>query len=207
MAVFDTGYFTVARVRGAPVRVHWSAPIGAWLMGGGGFSPGFWVGFFVVIVLHELGHAFLVRRVGFQVASVDVHGLGGVCRWHGYASEKQHAIIAWGGVLAQAVLFVAALLVRTFAPLPPTLFVAELFDACIRWNAFIMLLNLIPFGGFDGAYAWKLLRYLRRPRGPRGPGSRKGPPSDQPTDIRTEIERALQNAREDARKTRDRTVH
>ena len=200
MGMFEGGYFTVARLRRAPVRIHWSAPLGALFVTGFAFVPGFWVGFFVVIILHELGHALLVRRLRFQVASVDVHALGGVCRWHGHASEKEHAIIAWGGVLAQAVLLVGALLWRTLAP-PSGAFLNELLDACIRWNAIIAGLNLIPIPPFDGANAWKLLRYLRRPR-------RRPPPAPpEPTDIRTEIDKALRAAREDARKSRDKTVH
>ena len=38
-----------------------------------------------------------------QIVSIDVHGLGGVCRWYGVPSPRWRAIIAWGGVLAQAV--------------------------------------------------------------------------------------------------------
>lgn len=201
MALFEGGYFTIARVRRAPVRIHWSAPLGALLMTGFAFVPGFWVGFFVVIILHELGHALLVRKLRFQVASVDVHALGGVCRWYGQASEKEHAIIAWGGVLAQSALLVVAIAVRMFVPVTSA-FLAELLDACIRWNAIIAGLNLIPIPPFDGANAWKILRYLRRPR--------RGPPSGGPTertDIRTEIDKALRAAREEARKSRDKTVH
>ncbi len=203
MAIFESGYLTVARVRRAPVRIHWTAPLGALFMSGFAIVPGFWLGFFVVIILHELGHAVLVRTQGFHVASVDVHALGGVCRWSGYASEKQHAIIAWGGVLAQMVLLVGAVVVRIFAP-PHGVFLDQLLDACIRWNALIAALNLIPIPPFDGAHAWKILRYLRLPRrSPRPPSSG----DHEPTDIRTEIDKALRSAREEARKSRDKTVH
>ena len=61
-AVFARGYLTLARFRGAPVRVHWSTPIGALFFTRFAFLPGAWLGFFLLLLLHELGHLLAAAR-------------------------------------------------------------------------------------------------------------------------------------------------
>src|SRR5579859_2714533 len=95
-----SGYATVAYLGRSPLRLHWTLPIGALVVSGGHFAPYTWAAFAFLILVHELGHAFLVRRYRHAVVSIDLHGLGGHCRWSGYASEVEKSKIAWGGVLA-----------------------------------------------------------------------------------------------------------
>lgn len=45
--IFDTGYLTL-RTRGAPLRVHWTTPIGAYVLTGADYVPGAWLGFFLL---------------------------------------------------------------------------------------------------------------------------------------------------------------
>ncbi|MFK7999131.1 MAG: hypothetical protein AB8H86_06020, partial [Polyangiales bacterium] len=78
--MFSTGYLTLFHYRGVPVKVHWSFPLGALFLGGFTFRPGFWLGFFALIVLHEMGHAFLVRLRRLRSLEIMVHGFGGYCR-------------------------------------------------------------------------------------------------------------------------------
>ena len=105
---FGGGYLAIGRWRGAPVRLHWTLPVGALVFGQGRFVPGFWLGFFLLVFVHELGHAVLVRRYGHRVVSIDIHALGGMCRWSGEPTAIDRSRIAWGGVLAQAVAFAVA---------------------------------------------------------------------------------------------------
>ena len=90
------GYLAIGRWRGAPLRLHWTLPVGALLFGQGRFVPGFWLGFFLLVFVHELGHAVLVRRYGHGVVSIDIHALGGVCRWSGEPTAIDRSRIAWG---------------------------------------------------------------------------------------------------------------
>jgi hypothetical protein len=180
--VFERGYLTVARFRGAPVRVHWSAPLGALFFTRFAFAPGAWVGFFLLLLLHELGHAVLVRAARMQVVSVDIHGLGGVCRWYGVPSPRWRAIIAWGGVAAQAIVLVLTLLALALLPPVTSAFAAQLLDTLVWTNLFLMALNLLPIPPLDGAEAWPLIGMLRRAkrpaRGPRAtPASLRVPPA------------------------------
>jgi stage IV sporulation protein FB len=156
------GYLTLGRWHGAPLRFHWTLPIAALVFGQGRLAPGFWLGFVLLVLVHELGHAFLVRRYRCQLISIDVHAFGGVCRWQGDPTARQRAMIAWGGVLAQSLLFVAVGVALEAAGDPSSMFARDLVDAFVSTNAFLILLNLLPVAPFDGAEAWKLLRRGRR---------------------------------------------
>jgi Zn-dependent protease len=166
--MFDRGFWQIGRLWGAPLRVHWSTAIGALLFGGLRLAPAFWVGFFALVLVHELGHALLVRRYRHTVLSIDVTGFGGVCRWSGPASDLERAKIAWGGVLAQALLLGAAALLLLLVGAPQSLVGAQLAAVFIDTNLLILALNLIPFRPLDGAEAWTLFSHLRaRSRGRR----------------------------------------
>lgn len=212
---FSEGWLQIGYLRNAPVRLHWSAPLGAFFFGGFRFAPGFWLGFIVVILIHELGHAFVVRRARQTVLSVDVHGLGGVCQWVGNASPIERACIAWGGVWGQLALLAVAL---PLAYLIPTYSVYQLqfFEALIRGNLYLAALNLLPIPPLDGAEAWKLPKLLwnrkkRRaqvatPKGGKLPSARSylrvvpNPHVDDDEPLNEDARKAVERAREIARK-------
>jgi len=150
------GYLTLGRWRRAPVRAHWTVPVGALVFSQGRFVPGFWLGFFLLVLIHELGHAVLVRRFRCAVVSIDIHALGGVCRWSGEPTAVQRACIAWGGVLAQGAALAAAWAALALVGAPETPFATQLAAAFTGTNAWLIAINLIPVAPLDGAEAWKL---------------------------------------------------
>jgi Zn-dependent protease len=158
------GYLTVGRVLGAPVRLHWTVPVGAAVFTGFHVAPGAWLGFLVVVLVHEIGHAITVARSGLQVVSVDAHGLGGVCRWSGYPTPRQRAFVAWGGVLAQALLALVTLAVIGALGHPAGPFGADLVHALLATNLWLIAVNLVPVPPLDGAEAWTILVILARSR-------------------------------------------
>jgi len=159
--VLERGYLSLGRVRGVPFRVHWTTPLGALVFGGFEFAPAFWLAFFALVVVHELGHAALARRTGNRVLGIDVTGFGGVCRWAGLPSPYDRARIAWGGVLAQALLLLPAVALALFTPLGTTRWGGELLGALTTTNVLLMAVNLLPFAPLDGAEAWPLVPMLR----------------------------------------------
>jgi len=159
---FANGYLVLGRWGGAPVRAHWTLPLGAFFFGHLQFVPGFWLGFFLIILIHEMGHAFVVRRQRCRVISIDVHGIGGLCQWSGGATPIGRARIAWGGVQAQFLALLFTLVVTSLLGAPSTAFAAQLVDAFTNTNVFIILLNLMPVPPLDGAEAWKLPGLLRQ---------------------------------------------
>ena len=159
--MFQYGYWTLGRVRGIPVRLHWTLPVGALIFAG--FSPIIWLAFAVIVLLHEAGHAALVRRYGFRVLAIDLTGFGGMCRWSGQATAHERGVIAWGGVLAQTVLLLITVGLLAVVGWPTSALGASLAYTFTRTNAAIIVLNLLPMPPFDGAEAWSLVvRYVRR---------------------------------------------
>lgn len=154
------GYFRVGRLAGVDLRLHWSVPVGALVFGSLRFEPILWLAFLVVILVHDLGHALLVRAVGCRVAGVDITGFGGQCRWRGKADALDQAVIAWGGVLAQSLLLGATLLVTAFAGRSTGHAAALVEHAFIEINLWIVAINLLPFPPLDGARAWRLFAEL-----------------------------------------------
>lgn len=153
------GYVEIGRFMGTPVRVHWSMPIGLFVLTGFSFSPGAWIGFLLVLLVHEIGHAWVARSMGFLVVGIDVSAVGGACRWGGDATSRQRAIVAWGGVLGQAALLFVALPLSWIVP--RMIFFGELIDVLIRTNLILAALNLLPMPPLDGAEAWRLFRGRR----------------------------------------------
>jgi Zn-dependent protease len=152
----DEGYTTLFRLRGMPVRLHWSFALGMLIFGGLRFVPGIWLGYFVLIAGHELGHGYLAQRYGHRVRSLDIHGFGGLCSYTGRPTALQRSVIAWGGVLAQLLFFGVARAVMWSLGPPTTAFYADLAYVFTRINLIIAALNLLPLNGFDGAQAWRL---------------------------------------------------
>jgi hypothetical protein len=150
--------FRIGSWRGVPLRVHWTMPVGALLFGGFSFVPAFWLAFFVLVLLHELGHAFVVQRFGHLATSVEVTGFGGLCRWTGHSTAFERAAIAWGGVLAQTALLILTWTLLWLVGTPSNPHLAEIAYAFTHTNLLLIGLNLLPFRPLDGAEAWSILR-------------------------------------------------
>src|SRR5262249_43925839 len=94
----------------------------------------------------------------------DLHGLGGICRYSGYATDVQRSVIAWGGVIAQAGLFAATnLLVSVFPALMHTK-MRQALEMFLGANLLLIALNLLPIARFDGREAWALFRWTNLSR-------------------------------------------
>ena len=163
--------------------MHWTLPLGAIVFGGGTIAPAFWLGFVVLVALHEFGHAAMARRMKQHVVAIDITGFGGMCRWTGMATPIQQSLIAWGGVLVQAMLFLAAIIVVTVVPGALHGWIAQFVSVFLWTNLWLIALNLLPFPPLDGAHAWRLIRDLRRPdairalqRAMHARGSQDAPP-------------------------------
>ncbi|HTA90077.1 MAG TPA: hypothetical protein VK745_10890 [Polyangiaceae bacterium] len=158
--MFRRGYWRVGRWRGVPIKLHWSILLVALVFSRFRFLPGFFVAYPCLVLLHELGHALLVRRLGHRVVRVEVTGLGGVCDWSGNATPFEEAAIAWGGVLAQLALLIAAELCLWALP-PTSRFGWEVLSTFTDTNLWLMAINLMPIPPLDGAHAWGIIKAYR----------------------------------------------
>jgi stage IV sporulation protein FB len=140
-----------------------------------------WIGAaFTSVLMHELGHAFAVRRAGGQVMGITLHALGGATSWSDPSERigwvRRIGIAAAGAGLGFVVAGLLFGLVRlgvfgkTAATLIPTPFRVFLGDAARleMWGVFFLgafiwvtiawgLVNWLPIGGLDG---WHILAEL-----------------------------------------------
>jgi Zn-dependent protease len=160
-------FYRIFRVKGVPVYFHWSAVLmfGAFVLAIPFLGiPILFIaiGLFSIMIFHELGHAVLVNRLGYKVERIRIFPIHGLCLYEEPYSPYEDSIIAWGGVLAQLVLFVPATAILAF--LENTAFgsINVLLVAFSYVNACIMAINLTPAHGLDGRKAWKLPLIIAR---------------------------------------------
>lgn len=139
-----------------PVRLHWTVLLGALFFSGFRLAPGAWLGFVTVILIHELGHAMVVRITRKEALGIDIHGFGGECHWTGNATPIQRSAIAWGGIWAQLALFAVAMPLSIVVGGALGNFGGDLFRALTFTNLLLAFVNLLPIGALDGREAWKL---------------------------------------------------
>jgi Zn-dependent protease len=169
--------FEVMEIRRVKVFVHWSVLlIGAIILLGALEEPllAFTVlgAYYGVILLHECGHMVAAQRKGCAVWSIELYPLWGITRLGQPYSRYDHCIIAWGGVVAQAIVAVPLLVwVEVFGY---TRFQAM--NAILAIFGFFSLstaaFNLLPIRPLDGAIAWGLLPALLK-RSPARPAKRE----------------------------------
>ncbi len=99
---------------GVQIKFHWSILPAMFIFSGFFFQPVRFLSFFVLILIHEVGHALIIRSFSFKNHELIIHGVGGACVWSGFATQKQKSIIAWGGILAQLLVFIIFLLLPNF---------------------------------------------------------------------------------------------
>src|ERR1051325_1734620 len=101
----------VGKIRGVKVYVHWSvAAISVLILLNAIEQPMVsLIGllcYWGVILLHETGHVIAAQRLGCTVFSIELYPVWGIPRLGTPWSRFDHCFIAWGGVLAQAVIAV-----------------------------------------------------------------------------------------------------
>jgi len=160
LAMLPQGYLRIARPAGIEVRLHWTVVLGALLAARLRFEPLGWLGFVMVVCAHELGHVALLRGVGAKLAGVEVNALGGHCRFRGGTSSLQRSIVAWGGVLGQALLLALALAYSRLRGAPASQHGLAFGYSLVDVNVALIAINLLPFAPLDGAVAWELFADL-----------------------------------------------
>ena len=114
------------------------------------------IGLFSIMLAHELGHAVLANRLGYKVDRIRIFPIHGLCLYEEPYSPYEDSIIAWGGVLAQLVLFVPAGAILVLFGNTSFGSINVLLVGFTYINAFIMAINLMPSPGLDGRKAWRL---------------------------------------------------
>ncbi len=204
----DRLYLIIGAWRGAPVRVHlFTLPAMLLLWGRHTHWAGL-VALAALVLIHELGHAFLVRRYRARVLAIDLLPFGGECAWRGEVSSLERALISWGGVLAQALVFIAAELLVQLGYSPRTHAEASVLGVALDSNLFMIAFNLLPIPPLDGSKCWAAIPLWWRQRKRDAALLRKRELGDELHRLRTqddaevpdEVKETVRKALEDARK-------
>ncbi len=169
----------VMQIKGVDVYVHWTVFLIAAVMLANTYrrpvltlvGMSAWLG---LILIHECGHLIAAQWRHCEVLSIELYPIHGFCRFEMPWLRFDHCLIAWGGVVAQAVVaipLVAYVLIfgyTRFQPLNAILAILGFYSLAVA--AF----NLLPAGRLDGMTAWGLIpEWVRRIRTRR----KKRPPS------------------------------
>jgi Zn-dependent protease len=163
-----TSSFTIARIAGIRIGVHWSwlvvFALITWSWATAVFpdqNPGLGDGtyvamaiaaavlFFTSLLLHELGHAFQARREGMEIDGITLWLFGGVAQFRGmFPSAGAEFRIAIAGPL------VSLLLGAGFVGLAFAITGVDVVDGIAAWlgymNLTLLVFNLLPALPLDG---------------------------------------------------------
>jgi hypothetical protein len=80
-----------------------------------------WICYFSVLLIHECGHMVVAQRNGCHVYLIELYPIHRCVRYSEPWSHHDDAVIAWGGILAQAsVCLPLVLFDAIFEPTRPT---------------------------------------------------------------------------------------
>jgi len=144
-----------------PIRMHWSL-CGALVFAGIASVNDIAillgaVSFFSIMLIHELGHMVVASKLGLKTYRIDLALIHGLCVYEHAPTDYQNYLVAWGGVLAQAVFFVPCIIIYLLFSqyLPWFITIPILFLGF--YSALIAMFNLLPVKFLDGGTCWKAI--------------------------------------------------
>jgi Zn-dependent protease len=155
----------VMKIRGADVYVHWTVfAIAGFILLNALSRPVLTliglICYLSVLLIHETGHLIAAQRRHSEVLSIKLYPIFGMTFFEAPWSRLDHCVIAWGGVLAQAVVAIPLILwveVFGFSRFEP---LNEVFAILGFFSIGVALFNLLPVPPLDGATAWGLIPAL-----------------------------------------------
>jgi stage IV sporulation protein FB len=169
-------FLYVAQIKGVNVYAHWTVLlVGAAMLLGAARNARLTfvvlISYMSVLLIHECGHLIAAQRRRYAVQCIELYPIFGFTRFEIPQSRLDMCGIAWGGVIAQAVIgiplviWIAVVGYTQVEEINAALAILGVYNLCVA--AF----NLLPIPPLDGAVAWKLIpalweraRYLRNKR-------------------------------------------
>jgi len=155
----------IMQVKGVDVYVHWSIFFIAAIFLLGALQKPFlvlvgmacWVG---IILIHECGHLVAAQRKRCHVFEIEIYPIVGITRYELPWSRVDRAFIAWGGVVAQALVAIPCVVYLQMFGYSRFEIVNEVLVLLGFFSLMIAAFNLLPMGPLDGATAWDLFPAL-----------------------------------------------
>lgn len=175
-----TGAWRVGRAFGITFQVHFLFPLILVWAGWSAYAHKQDVGqavqavwfvmlLFVVVVLHELGHALAARRYGIATKDITLLPIGGVARLERMPEKpEQELVIALAGPLVNVILILplAAIVWMTNEPMSLERTLAgewTVWERLLVANVFLAVFNMIPAFPMDGGRVLRALLAMRLP--------------------------------------------
>jgi ATP-dependent Clp protease adapter protein ClpS/Zn-dependent protease len=163
------GYFEMATIRGVPLFIHWSFPVGGITISlWGGFdleaAAYYCFGYIILVGIHEFGHAAAARWSGLDVFAIEISGVGGACHIEAPRTVREAFLVYAAGLLAQLLLLALTALYVAWFGFPVSLFGKCMAATFLFVNVFMLVMNLIPLKESDGIATdgYVLLRLMGR---------------------------------------------
>jgi len=159
---FKPGKLThVGWIRGVDLYIHWSVFLIVAIMIVGTIQrPIVTVvglfSYFSILLVHECGHMIAAQRRRCKVWAIELYPIVGFCRYEEPWSKIDRCAIAWGGVVAQAVIAVPLVTWVTIFGYTRFEAINVLLVVLGNYSLCVAAFNLIPAAPLDGATAWGL---------------------------------------------------
>ncbi len=155
----------IMQIRGVRVYAHWSVLlIGTLILFGALERPAetlaAWTAYFSVILIHECGHMIAAHWKGYAVTAIELYPIHGCACFQQPWSRYDDALIAWGGVAAQAVVAVPLVTFVAIFGFTRSDAVNVAIGILGYYSLVVAAFNLIPLRPLDGAKAWYLIPEL-----------------------------------------------
>lgn len=123
--------------------------------------------YFAIILVHEIGHMVVAQSKRCHVSSIELYPLWGLTNFSEPYSRLDHCFIAWGGVIAQAMVAAPLIAWVEFFGYTRSEPVNEIFNVLGYYSVVIAVFNLLPVAPLDGKIAWGLFPALLKRRSMR----------------------------------------
>ncbi len=162
-------FIKLFRFRNTPIYAHWSLCIVMLIVIVASIKYSFLlisvISILFVTLIHELGHMLLANKLGLKTIRINLYLVHASCERQLAKTDFDNYLVAWGGVLAQAVFFIPSIILfhLFINQLPGYLLISLFFLGHV--SLLMALFNLLPFPSFDGGYCWKVIPlYLKDKR-------------------------------------------
>jgi len=160
-------------LNGISIYMHWTFPLGGIFVAFLYHAKGLEIFYIcaanaIIVFMHELGHAGAAMLFGRKVMSIELFGVGGLCRSETPATRAAAFVFAAAGLFVQSIVLTLALLYTNDNGWPKTVEGSSFAFVFIFINGLLIFLNLIPYKkgsenfGSDGYILWTLLMQVIR---------------------------------------------
>ena len=139
--------FRLGSILGFPIEINLTFVfllVFAFITWGGFSGVAFLLLIFTSVLLHELGHALVARKLGVHIVGIELHFFGGAAKMaNPPKSAKDEILIAVAGPAVSLLIGVISLTIVFFVPI-------EVITRLAVANFFLCVFNLIPALPMDG---------------------------------------------------------